>query len=136
MPMKSLMLKIQKYRPFFFSSFCIYGESHTLWDLELERARGPVHCRLWAQTAWVKTTLMNASWAKKTATGGFHHVRRRKSSLPEKKMKTFSPWHRLRAQGRHDFPAADGGRNSVTGLGGAQDASKKNPSAWYELFPV
>lgn len=128
MPAESLMLKIEKLNQF-------YGESHTLWELELDVPKG--------QCTWVmgrngvgKTTLMKCVMGEETTSSGSIQFDGG-TELTKQKLEERS---RLGIgyvpQGRQIFPLLTVEENLRTGLAVRKDGSKKIPERIYELFPV
>ncbi|MDC9603325.1 ATP-binding cassette domain-containing protein, partial [Pseudoalteromonas sp. GABNS16G] len=118
------MLKIQKLNQY-------YGESHTLWDLDLDVPQG--QC---GRNGVGKTTLMKCIMGEETTTSGSIEFAQ-DVELTKKKTEDRS---RLGIgyvpQGRQIFPLLTVEENLRTGLAVRKDGSKKIPERVYELFPV
>ena len=128
MPNESLMLKISKLNQF-------YGESHTLWDLELDVPQGKCTCVM-GRNGVGKTTLMKCVMGEETVKSGRLEFAG-DLDLTQKKVEDRS---RLGIgyvpQGRQIFPLLTVEENLRVGLAVRKDGSKKIPERVYELFPV
>lgn len=122
------MLKIEKLNQF-------YGESHTLWDLELDVPQGQCTCVM-GRNGVGKTTLMKCIMGEETVKSGSIEFAR-DVELTKKKIEDRS---RLGIgyvpQGRQIFPLLTVEENLRTGLAVRADGSKQIPERIYELFPV
>ena len=122
------MLKIEKLNQF-------YGESHTLWDLELDVPQGQCTCVM-GRNGVGKTTLMKCIMGEETVKSGAIEFAR-DVELTKKKIEDRS---RLGIgyvpQGRQIFPLLTVEENLRTGLAVRADGSKQIPERIYELFPV
>ncbi len=128
MPTESLMLKIEKLNQF-------YGESHTLWELELDVPKGQCTCVM-GRNGVGKTTLMKCVMGEETTSSGSIQFDGG-TELTKQKLEERS---RLGIgyvpQGRQIFPLLTVEENLRTGLAVRKDGSKKIPDRIYELFPV
>ncbi|MBN7770950.1 urea ABC transporter ATP-binding subunit UrtE [Marinobacter daepoensis] len=122
------MLKIEKLNQF-------YGESHTLWDLELDVPQGQCTCVM-GRNGVGKTTLMKCIMGEEAVKSGSIEFAR-DVELTKKKIEDRS---RLGIgyvpQGRQIFPLLTVEENLRTGLAVRADGSKQIPERIYELFPV
>ena len=128
MPTESQMLKIEKLNQF-------YGESHTLWELELDVPKGQCTCVM-GRNGVGKTTLMKCVMGEETTSSGSIQFDG-STELTKQKLEERS---RLGIgyvpQGRQIFPLLTVEENLRTGLAVRKDGSKKIPERIYELFPV
>ncbi len=122
------MLKIQKLNQY-------YGESHTLWELELDVPKGQCTCVM-GRNGVGKTTLMKCVMGEETTSSGSIQFDGG-TELTKQKLEERS---RLGIgyvpQGRQIFPLLTVEENLRTGLAVRKDGSKKIPDRIYELFPV
>ena len=122
------MLKIEKLNQF-------YGESHTLWDLDLDVPQGQCTCVM-GRNGVGKTTLMKCVMGEETTSSGSIQFDGG-TELTKQKLEERS---RLGIgyvpQGRQIFPLLTVEENLRTGLAVRKDGSKKIPERIYELFPV
>ena len=122
------MLKVNKINQF-------YGESHTLWDLELDVSQGKCTCVM-GRNGVGKTTLMKCVMGEETVKSGSIEFAG-DLDLTEKKVEDRA---RLGIgyvpQGRQIFPLLTVEENLRTGLPVRKDGVKKIPERVYELFPV
>ena len=122
------MLKIEKLNQF-------YGESHTLWELELDVPKGQCTCVM-GRNGVGKTTLMKCVMGEETTSSGSIQFDGG-TELTKQKLEERS---RLGIgyvpQGRQIFPLLTVEENLRTGLAVRKDGSKKVPERIYELFPV
>ncbi|MAA63783.1 MAG: urea ABC transporter ATP-binding subunit UrtE [Alteromonadaceae bacterium] len=122
------MLKIEKLNQF-------YGESHTLWDLDLDIPKGQCTCVM-GRNGVGKTTLMKCVMGEELTASG--------SLLYEGKVELTKRRLEDRAslgigyvpQGRQIFPLLTVEENLRTGLAARGDGLKTIPERIYELFPV
>ncbi|ARM83149.1 high-affinity branched-chain amino acid transport ATP-binding protein LivF [Marinobacter salarius] len=128
MPSTSQMLKIEKLNQF-------YGESHTLWELELDVPKGQCTCVM-GRNGVGKTTLMKCVMGEENTSSGSIQFDGG-TELTKQKLEERS---RLGIgyvpQGRQIFPLLTVEENLRTGLAVRKDGSKKIPERIYELFPV
>lgn len=128
MPIESLMLKVDKLNQY-------YGESHTLWDLELDVPQGQCTCVM-GRNGVGKTTLMKCIMGEESVKSGSLTFAQ-DVELTRKKIEDRS---RLGIgyvpQGRQIFPLLTVEENLRTGLAVRKDGSKTIPARVYELFPV
>ncbi|WP_165855856.1 urea ABC transporter ATP-binding subunit UrtE [Marinobacter sp. JSM 1782161] len=122
------MLKIEKLNQF-------YGESHTLWDLDLDVPQGQCTCVM-GRNGVGKTTLMKCVMGEETTKDG-RMLFAGDVELTQRKIEDRS---RLGIgyvpQGRQIFPLLTVEENLRTGLAVRQDGLKSIPERVYELFPV
>ena len=114
---ESLMLKIEKLNQF-------YGESHTLWDLELDVPQGQCTCVM-GRNGVGKTTLMKCIMGEETVKSGAIEFA---GMWNFRKSRTAPAGHRLRAPGPANSRRYRGG-NLRTGLAVRADGISKSPSA-------
>jgi len=112
-----------------------YGESHTLWDLDLQVPRGQCTCVM-GRNGVGKTTLMKCIMGEESVRDG--HIRfAGEVELTGKKMEDRA---RLGIgyvpQGRQIFPLLTVEENLRTGLAARKDGGRSIPERIYELFPV
>ncbi len=128
MPTESAMLRIDKLNQY-------YGESHTLWDLELDVPQGQCTCVM-GRNGVGKTTLMKCIMGEESVKSGSLAFAQT-VELTQKKIEDRS---RLGIgyvpQGRQIFPLLTVEENLRTGLAVRKDGSKIIPERVYELFPV
>ncbi|WP_447045748.1 urea ABC transporter ATP-binding subunit UrtE [Vreelandella sp. H-I2] len=125
------MLAIEKLNQF-------YGESHTLWDLDLEVPAGQCTCVM-GRNGVGKTTLLKAVMGEVAVKSG---ELRYASEAGEIQLTKQAIEARSRLgigyvpQGRQIFPLLTVEENLRTGLAARSDGLKKIPERVYELFPV
>jgi urea transport system ATP-binding protein len=111
-----------------------YGESHTLWDVELDATEGEVLC-LMGRNGVGKSTLLKSVMGLVPVAGG-------SIKLGEKELMGRSPDARARMgigyvpQGREIFGLLTVEENLQIGLAGRRDRESKIPPLVFELFPV
>lgn len=112
-----------------------YGESHTLWDLDLEVPAGQCTCVM-GRNGVGKTTLMKSVMGEVAVAGGSI----RYADEVELTKKRVEDRSRLSIgyvpQGRQIFPLLTVEENLRTGLAARGDGRKSIPERIYELFPV
>ncbi|MGY4879168.1 urea ABC transporter ATP-binding subunit UrtE [Vreelandella aquamarina] len=115
-----------------------YGESHTLWDLDLEVPAGECTCVM-GRNGVGKTTLMKAIMGEVTVKSGQLRYQSESGDI-ELTKKAIEARSRLGIgfvpQGRQIFPLLTVEENLRTGLAARSDGLKKIPERIYELFPV
>ncbi|MBR9925785.1 MAG: urea ABC transporter ATP-binding subunit UrtE [Gammaproteobacteria bacterium] len=125
------MLTIEKLNQF-------YGESHTLWDLDLDVPEGQCTCVM-GRNGVGKTTLMKAIMGEVAVKSGQLRYQGEGSDI-ELTKKAVEARSRLGIgfvpQGRQIFPLLSVEENLRTGLAARRDGLKKIPERIYELFPV
>ncbi len=121
------MLKIKKLNQF-------YGESHTLWDLELDIAKGKCTC-IMGRNGVGKTTLVQSVM-------GVLPIQSGSMIFENHDLTTFSAEQRAGLgigyvpQGRQIFPLLTVEENLKIGLSARRDKSRTIPDFIYEMFPV
>ncbi|WNL39214.1 urea ABC transporter ATP-binding subunit UrtE [Halomonas sp. PAMB 3232] len=125
------MLAIEKLNQF-------YGESHTLWDLDLDVPKGQCTCVM-GRNGVGKTTLMKAIMGEVAVKSGALKFQAEGGEV-ELTQKAIEARSRLGIgfvpQGRQIFPMLTVEENLRTGLAARGDGLKKIPARIYELFPV
>ena len=115
-----------------------YGESHTLWDLDLEVPAGQCTCVM-GRNGVGKTTLMKAIMGEVAVKSGQLRYQGKSGEI-ELTNKAIEARSRLGIgfvpQGRQIFPLLTVEENLRTGLAARSDGQKKIPERIYELFPV
>ncbi|MGE6605557.1 urea ABC transporter ATP-binding subunit UrtE [Halomonas sp. NPDC076908] len=126
------MLAIEKLNQF-------YGESHTLWDLDLDVPAGQCTCVM-GRNGVGKTTLLKAVMGEVNVASGQLRYTGGDQSAVELTKKSVEARSRLGIgyvpQGRQIFPLLTVEENLRTGLAARSDGLKKIPKRVYELFPV
>ncbi|WP_447927285.1 urea ABC transporter ATP-binding subunit UrtE [Vreelandella sp. EE27] len=126
------MLAIDKLNQF-------YGESHTLWDLDLEVPKGQCTCVM-GRNGVGKTTLMKAIMGEVVVKSGQLRYQGGDTGEIELTKKAIEARSRLGIgyvpQGRQIFPMLTVEENLRTGLAARGDGLKKIPARIFELFPV
>jgi urea transport system ATP-binding protein len=126
------MLAIEKLNQF-------YGESHTLWDLDLDVPEGQCTCVM-GRNGVGKTTLMKAVMGEVAVADGQLRYEDSAEGEVELTQKPIEARSRLGIgyvpQGRQIFPLLTVEDNLRTGLAARRDGVKKIPERVYELFPV
>lgn len=126
------MLAIEKLNQF-------YGESHTLWDLDIEVPAGQCTCVM-GRNGVGKTTLLKAVMGEVNVASGQLRYTGGDQSAVELTKKSVEARSRLGIgyvpQGRQIFPLLTVEENLRTGLAARSDGLKKIPERVYELFPV
>ena len=121
------MLKIEKLNQF-------YGESHTLWDIDLELEDAKVNC-LMGRNGVGKTTLLNCIM-------GLQAVRSGSIIFNGQDLTKVNAERRASLgigyvpQGRQIFPLLTVRENLQIGLSARADKAKQVPEFIFELFPV
>lgn len=111
-----------------------YGESHTLWDLDLSVIEGKCTC-LMGRNGVGKTTLLQSIMGLQGIKDGTIHFNGQdiQNEIAEKRAGFgigYVP------QGRQIFPQLTVGQNLELGLFARKDKAKKVPESIFELFPV
>lgn len=115
-----------------------YGESHTLWDLNVEVPSQRCTCVM-GRNGVGKTTLMKCIMGEEAVANGSMQYQGAKTPLD---LSTQSLEARARLgigyvpQGRQIFPLLSVEENLRTGLAARADQSRQIPERIYELFPV
>ncbi|WP_040474818.1 urea ABC transporter ATP-binding subunit UrtE [Marinobacter algicola] len=122
------MLKIEKLNQF-------YGESHTLWELELDVPKGQCTCVM-GRNGVGKTTLMKCVMGEETTSSGSIQFDGGTELIKQKLEERSRLGIGYVPQGRQIFPLLTVEENLRTGLAVRKDGSKKIPERIYELFPV
>lgn len=116
-----------------------YGESHTLWDLDLDVPAGQCTCVM-GRNGVGKTTLLKAVMGEVNVASGHLRYTGGDQSAVELTKKSVEARSRLGIgyvpQGRQIFPLLTVEENLRTGLAARSDGLKKIPERVYELFPV
>ncbi|WP_192036762.1 urea ABC transporter ATP-binding subunit UrtE [Halomonas sp. YLGW01] len=122
------MLTIDKLNQF-------YGESHTLWDLDLEVPQGECTCVM-GRNGVGKTTLLKCVMGEVPIKSGSLRF----AGEVELTRKRLEDRSRLGIgyvpQGRQIFPLLSVEENLRTGLAARRDGSRRIPERVFELFPV
>ena len=121
------MLKIESLNQF-------YGESHTLWDLDLSVAAGRCTC-LMGRNGVGKTTLLQCVMGLLPLRGGsirFDGAEIRKEAAERRATLRIG----YVPQGRQIFPLLSVEENLLIGLPARRDKVRKIPDLIYEIFPV
>ncbi len=121
------MLKVQSLNQY-------YGQSHTLWDIDLNVTQGACMC-LMGRNGVGKTTLLQCIMGLIPSSSGLITFNDQDiTKLPAESRAPsgigFVP------QGRDIFPLLTIEENLKTGLGARKDKSKEIPEKVYEIFPV
>ncbi|KPQ26040.1 MAG: urea ABC transporter, ATP-binding protein UrtE [Halomonas sp. HL-48] len=126
------MLSIEKLNQF-------YGESHTLWDLDLDVPEGQCTCVM-GRNGVGKTTLMKAVMGEVAVADGQLRYEDGAEGEVELTQKPIEARSRLGIgyvpQGRQIFPLLTVEDNLRTGLAARRDGVKKIPERVFDLFPV
>jgi len=111
-----------------------YGQSHTLWDLDLNVEEGKCTC-LMGRNGVGKTTLLQCVMGLlATQSGQIEYLGQDIAHLPAEKRAPFGIGYV--PQGRQIFPLLTVEENLRIGLPVRGDKSKSVPDFIYELFPV
>lgn len=111
-----------------------YGQSHTLWDIDLEVSKGRCTC-LMGRNGVGKTTLLDCIMGSHPLASGemkYQNLELHKMSI-EQRARTgigYVP------QGRQIFPLLSVEENLLIGLPARPDKARSIPEFIYELFPV
>jgi len=121
------MLTIQQLNQF-------YGESHTLWDVDLQLNQGQCLC-LMGRNGVGKTTLLNVIMGLlPIASGAIQYKDMDLSNKPAEQRARLGIGYV--PQGREIFPQLTVEENLRIGLAARRDKLKEIPSRIFELFPV
>jgi len=121
------VLRVEKLNQF-------YGESHTLWDVELEVSEGTCTC-LMGRNGVGKTTLLKSIMGSLAVASG-------QISLGGKALSGLPAWERAKLgiglvpQGREIFAMLTVEENLLVGLAASRRRSRGVPSHIFEYFPV
>ncbi|EWH03734.1 urea ABC transporter ATP-binding subunit UrtE [Halomonas sp. BC04] len=122
------MLRVEKLNQY-------YGESHTLWDLDLDVPAGQCTCVM-GRNGVGKTTLLKAIMGEVAVAGGSIRF----DSETELTRKRVEDRSRMGIgyvpQGRQIFPLMTVEENLRTGLAARRDGKHSIPERVFELFPV
>ena len=121
------MLKISSLNQF-------YGESHTLWDINMQVPKGACTC-LMGRNGVGKTTLLKCIMGLLEVDSG-SVLMGDSELLTEKAEKRAFKGIGYVPQGREIFPLLTVEENLLTGLPARQDSIKDIPALVFELFPV
>lgn len=111
-----------------------YGQSHTLWDINLEIPQGKCTC-LMGRNGVGKTTLLNCIMGDVNIASGeiiFNQTELHKKRMEQRALSGIA----YVPQGRQIFPLLTVEENLRTGLAARKDKLKAVPDFIYELFPV
>ncbi|AFT66051.1 MAG: urea transport system ATP-binding protein [Cycloclasticus pugetii] len=121
------MLKIEKLNQF-------YGQSHTLWDLDIEIPKGKCTC-LMGRNGVGKTTLVQSVMGiLPTKSGSMMFDGQELSKLSAEKRASLGIGYV--PQGRQVFPLLTVEENLKIGLSSRRDKVRTIPESIYEMFPV
>lgn len=121
------MLKIEKLNQF-------YGQSHTLWDLDIEIPKGKCTC-LMGRNGVGKTTLVQSVMGiLPTKSGSMMFDGQELSKLSAEKRASLGIGYV--PQGRQVFPLLTVEENLKIGLSSRRDKVRTVPESIYEMFPV
>lgn len=121
------MLKIEKLNQY-------YGESHTLWDIELELEEAKCNC-LMGRNGVGKTTLLNCIMGLQPVRSG-SIVFKGQDLVKVNAEKRATLGIGYVPQGRQIFPLLTVRENLQIGLAARADKAKRIPDFIFELFPV
>ena len=111
-----------------------YGESHTLWDLDLSVKKGKCTC-LMGRNGVGKTTLLQSIMGLQPIKSGTIHFAGKEIQNKAAEVRA-SIGIGYVPQGRQIFSQLSVGENLATGLFARNDKVKKIPEFIFELFPV
>jgi urea transport system ATP-binding protein len=121
------MLRVEQLNQF-------YGESHTLWDIELEVPKGLCTC-LMGRNGVGKTTLLNCIMGLRPLQSGRLLLKDTDiTRLPVERRAALGVGYV--PQGRQIFPLLTVKENLAIGLGGRTSGKRAIPDLIFELFPV
>lgn len=111
-----------------------YGQSHTIWDLNLSVAKGECLCVM-GRNGVGKTTLMDTIMGQhKIASGTIKFDGVDITNMPIEMRSRLGIGYV--PQGRQIFPLLTVEENLLIGLGARKDGLKKIPKLIYDMFPV
>ena len=111
-----------------------YGESHTLWDVNLSVPKGQCTC-LMGRNGVGKTTLLNCIMGLLSTNSG--HILLEKTNLTQLSADRRAPLGiGYVPQGRQIFPLLTVEENLTIGMSTGKEKLKKIPELVFELFPV
>lgn len=110
-----------------------YGESHTLWDMELQANPGEITCVM-GRNGVGKTTLMKVIMGLLPASGSVKYQDSDLLSLPPEKRAAIGIGYV--PQGREIFSQLSVEENLQIGLLARKDGVKQIPEKIFDLFPV
>lgn len=122
------MLQIEKLNQY-------YGESHTLWDLDLDVPQGKCTCVM-GRNGVGKTTLMKCIMGEEKVSGGAIRFADELDLIKQPLEQRARLGIGYVPQGRQIFPLLTVEENLRTGLAARGDGLKTIPERIYELFPV
>lgn len=111
----------------------LYGQSHTLWDIDLKANPGEITCVM-GRNGVGKTTLMKVIMGLLPATGSVKYQGVDLLSLPPEKRAAIGIGYV--PQGREIFSQLSVEENLQIGLLARNDGVKKIPEKIFDLFPV
>jgi len=120
------MIKVENLNQF-------YGESHTLWDMELDAEPGKITCVM-GRNGVGKTTLMKSIMGLLPVSGSITYKGEELTKLPPEKRASVGIGYV--PQGREIFSQLTVEENLKIGLLARRDGLKTVPERVYELFPV
>lgn len=121
------MLQIEKLNQF-------YGQSHTLWDVDLEVAEGTCMCLMGRNGVGKTTLLKTIMGGLKTASGQIRFKGRELTTLPQSARARSGIG--LVPQGREIFSQLTVEENLLVGLAGKPGSKAQIPERIFNLFPV
>jgi len=122
------MLQIEKLNQY-------YGESHTLWDLDLDVPQGQCTCVM-GRNGVGKTTLMKCIMGEEKVESGSIRFSDELDLIKQPLEQRARLGIGYVPQGRQIFPLLTVEENLRTGLAARGDGQKNIPERIYELFPV
>jgi urea transport system ATP-binding protein len=121
------MLNINKLNQF-------YGESHTLWDIDLEVKKGSCTCLMGRNGVGKSTLLKTVMGLLPAASGAINYAGTNLASASAEQRARLGIGYV--PQGREIFPQLTVAENLEIGLPSRRDKARKVPDMIFELFPV